>query len=198
MVILKHIPIAALAFAALAGCDGEPVVPAQTRLSPEVTSAHVSYAFAPCSAKIAASDQKRVRALMSSAEAQRADAVIVTVPRACSATQDKARIQAIRGLVGPRVPRVDLQLPGPSDPPSTMGIVRLMRVSAVAVDRSNCFPGAGCSVANNIAAQMAYPEELLYPSGTQTPAYHPAPPKQSAPQDSGSDTGASSSSGGVN
>jgi len=177
----RSLVAAGLALMLLSGCEGEQVQTVQGRLSPEIVSAHVSYSFGQCSERILAADQKRIRAFIGSAEAAHAGAVIVTVPRGCSAGQDEARAAAVRKLIGSRIPRVDLRMPGPSDAPGTTGIVRMIQIDAIEVDQSGCFPGAGCNVANNLAAQMAYPDELLYPSGTASPTYHVPPPRQAPP-----------------
>lgn len=176
---------AGLALMLLSGCEGEPVQTVQGRLSPEIVSAHISYSFGQCSARIPSADQKRIRAFIGSAEAARAGAVIVTVPRGCSAGQDEARAGAVRKLIGGRIPRVDLRMPDPADASGTTGIVRIIQIDAIEVDQSGCSPGAGCTVANNLAAQMAYPDELLYPSGTARPTYHVPPPPQAVPTQSG-------------
>jgi type IV pilus biogenesis protein CpaD/CtpE len=176
---------AGLALMLLSGCEGEPVQTVQGRLSPEIVSAHISYSFGQCSARIPSADQKRIRAFIGSAEAARAGAVIVTVPRGCSAGQDEARAGAVRKLIGSRIPRVDLRMPDPADASGTTGIVRIIQIDAIEIDQSGCSPGAGCTVANNLAAQMAYPDELLYPSGTARPTYHVPPPPQAVPTQSG-------------
>ncbi len=181
----------------LGGCEGEPVHPSQTRLSPEVTSAHVSYAFAHCSARIPAADQKRIRALVATARAEGADALIATVPRGCAPGQDAARAHAIRALLGQTVAHVDVRMPAVADPPGDLGIVRMVQVSAVQIDRAGCeTPAGGCAVAGNLAAQLADPAELMYPSATARPGYHVPPPSQSAAQDSGTGSGGGMSSSG--
>lgn len=159
---------------ALTACAApEAQTPPYERLGLATGGAHASYAFARCSATIPRADQQRIHNFLKTRSRRGAgQAIVISVPRACSPQQDEARARQIRSLVGTGYGRVMLIQPEDTQQPGTRGIVRLVQIDAVTVDPHGCDqPGAGCAVANNIAASLADPTELLIPMPTAT-LYH--------------------------
>lgn len=155
-----------LAAALLAACASEPPQSVTSRLSPQTHEAILPYSFLSCSTEIGASEDKRIRAWLDKLGLTRQDTLVVSVPKNRLPERDAGRRKTLSQIFASYPARVrfiqddDLRQLPQSEP---NGIIRVVRVSEVAVTCSGGPGEAGCATAGNLAAMIAHPADTFMP-----------------------------------
>lgn len=173
----------ALALLLLQGCVSEPIRSTSDRIETRTHEAVLSYSFSGCSSSLSKAEQHRITGFLNAMKPERKDAIVVSVPKACTANGDAARRKAITGLMAqfPAQVRIvqdtDFRQMKQAE---ARGIVRLVRAVGFRVQCGNGAPANGCSNARNLARMIGNPIDMMFPTGGSR--YHSPSTRQTAGQ----------------